>query len=151
MVFLMRKYKSGTQWCLWRWTVTDSEYITRLHLIKTPWWAICLHWINKHDPEPFHHDHPVSFLSLILRGGYTDEVEHEHLHDHCLLQGSAVDRYFSLNNWVHWIPATKYWRHTIRAVQPGTLTLCFMGRKTREWGFHTSTGWVYWKDYYERR
>src|SRR5262245_57492885 len=63
-----RLYRSGTKWCVWRWTDVDSEYITRLHLIKTPWFAICLHWINKPDAEPYLHDHPVSFLSVILRG-----------------------------------------------------------------------------------
>lgn len=116
----------------------DSEYITRLHLVKTPWFAVCLHWIHKPDPEPHLHDHPVSFLSVVLCGGY-DEVRRRqsqyraHMH--------RVRRF----NVVH---ASYYDRHTIVTVKPHTLTLCFMGPKVREWGFHTTTGWVYWKDYY---
>lgn len=135
----MRKYKSGTRWCVWRWATVDSEYITRLHLVKTPWFALCLHWIHKPDPEPYHHDHPVSFLSVILRGGYT-----EHRINH-LYEGDPT------HNWFNFVRATAGDRHTITYVKPHTLTLCFMGPKTREWGFHTNTGWVHWKDYYARK
>jgi hypothetical protein len=135
-----RKYKSGSRWALWRWTEVDSEYIRRLHLIKTPWFAICLHWILKPDPEPYLHDHPVSFLSLILRGGYV-ELRANH--------GAARLRE---RNWVNYIHACPDDQHRIVHVKPNTLTLCFMGPKTREWGFHrTSEGWVNWKMYYEAR
>lgn len=125
-----RKYKSGIGWCVWRWTDVASEYITRLHLVKTPWFAVCLHWLNKPDPELFDHDHPVSFLSIILRGWYTENKNGK----------------MRFHRWFNYISATDY--HTITGVGPNTLTLCFMGPKTREWGFHTNRGWVYWKDYY---
>lgn len=128
----MRKYKSGMEWCFWRWTDVDSEYITRLHIIKTPWFAVCLHWLNKPDPEPFMHDHPVSFLSIILRGGY---IERRNGRLECRI-------------WHNFIRATPDDTHTIVLVQPGTLTLCLMGPKVREWGFHTPGGWVWWKTYY---
>lgn len=131
----MRLYKSGMQWCLWRWTdfAQGGEYITRLHLIKTPWFAVCLHWINKPDPEPYLHDHPVTFLSLILRGGYSENR-------------NGICR---TNNWYNYIRATD--QHRILSVKPGTLTLALMGPKVRDWGFHTEAGWVYWKDYYKSR
>lgn len=127
-----RKYKSGTIWCFWRWTEVDSGYITRLHIIKAPWFAICLHWLNAPDPEPYDHDHPVSFLSIILRGGYTEQRN-----------GRLVKHRF-----FNWVSATRNDYHTIVVIKPRTLTLCLMGPKTREWGFHTDTGWVFWKDYY---
>lgn len=130
-----RAYKSGTLWCFWRWTMVDSEYITRLHVIKTPWWAICIHWINKPDPEPFHHDHPVTFLSIILWGAYS-EIRNGILHHRRLF---------------NFIRATPTDQHTIIGVWPHTITLCFMGPKVREWGFHTPKGWVYWKDYYKEK
>jgi hypothetical protein len=133
MIFSHRKYKSGTVWCFWRWTDVASEYIVRLHLIKTPWFALCLHWFNKPDPEPFHHDHPVSFLSIIINGGYIEERN-----------GKLVNRV-----WANYIRASAEDKHTIKYVIPGTLTLCFMGPKTREWGFHTDFGWKMWKDYYD--
>ena len=132
----MRKYKSGTIWCLWRWTEVDSEYIVRLHVVKTPWFAICIHWIKKPDPEPYLHDHPVTFLSLILSGAYCEQRETP---GKCHCGGHH-------HRWFNFIRATD--KHSIKWVAPGTVTLCFTGPKTREWGFHTDTGWVMWKDYY---
>jgi len=128
----VRKYKTGTRWCFWRWTDVQSEYITRLHIIKTPWFAVCLHWLNKPDPDPYLHDHPVSFLSVILRGAYTEVT----------MSG------FQNNYWFNFVRATD--THRIIAVRPKTLTLCFMGPKTQDWGFFTPEGKVYWKDYYAR-
>lgn len=142
----MRLYKSGTRWCIFRWTITDSEYITRLHVLKTPWFAVCLHWINNPDPEPYLHDHPVSFLSIILRGCYIERV-------------NSTPRYRA-RKWFNWIRASRSAKHTIIAVpNSGALTLCFMGPKTQEWGFHdvalvdgelvpTPGAWTYWKDYH---
>lgn len=138
----MRLYKTGTKWCVWRWTLTDAEYIKRLHVIKTPWFAICLHWILKPDPEPHLHDHPVSFLSLILRGGYCE---------HRAIKGKdgrwIGNPMHKTHRWYNWIRASEGDRHRIVHVFPKTLTICFMGPKTREWGFWTDSGWVYWKDY----
>lgn len=134
-----RKYKSGTGWCFWRWTDVDSEYITRLHLLKTPWFAVCLHWLNKPDPEPWNHDHPVTFLSLILRGWYREERKRRGVLE------------LVRHRWFNYIRATPEDCHTIINMAPRTLTLCFMGPKTREWGFHTATGWIYWKDYYAKQ
>jgi hypothetical protein len=129
----MREYKSGTRWCVWRWTEVPSEYIRRLHLIKCPWFAVCLHWLLKPDPEPYLHDHPVSFLSLILRGWYGE-------------YGPDAPH---LNRWFRWYRATD--RHSIVEVAPGTVTLCFMGPRVREWGYHTPSGWVHWKQYNGRQ
>jgi hypothetical protein len=130
-----RQYKSGSKWALWRWTYTPSGYITRLHLLKTPWFAVCLHWLNGPDPEPDLHDHPVTFLSLVLRGGYRElrrrgtHTFTNYVYRHNVIRATALDC------------------HRIEEVCPGTVTLCFMGPKRREWGFHTPEGWVYWKDY----
>lgn len=157
-MFKLRKYKSGTGWCLWRYTEVDSTYIRRLHVLKTPWFAICLHWLLKPDPEPYNHDHPVTFLSFVLRGWYREER---------VVDGQITVR---SHRWWNFIRATTTDAHTIIAVAPNTLTLCFMGPKTREWGFHKPQhfgvpkeaeyqpmvvssdwlyiNWIFWKDYY---
>lgn len=141
-MFKSRKYRTGTIWCFWRWTEVQSEYIVRLHLIKTPWFAICLHWIKKPDPEPYLHDHPVTFLSIILRGWYRERRGPRYVH------GPTVAWRLQLNRWFNFIRATDL--HTIDGCDPRTLTLCFMGPKVREWGFHTPRGWIYWRDYYAK-
>lgn len=132
---MIRKYKTGSIWAFWRWTEVDTGYITRLHFIKTPWFAIDFHWLHHPDPEPFLHDHPVSFLSIILWGGYDE-----------LRLGRVVRR-----SWFNYIRASLADSHTIMAVRPHTLTLCLMGPKVREWGFHTPHGWIYWRDYYAEK
>lgn len=140
-MFKQRLYKSGSKWAFWRWTFVQADHIVRLHIVKTPWFAVCLHWISKPDPEPDLHDHPVSFLSVILRGWYA-EYFYRLDPPYTCVQG------FQIHRWFNWIPATEDFRHKITFVpKKGCLTLCLMGPKTREWGFHTKDGWVYWKDY----
>ncbi len=139
-----RLYKSGSTWAFFRWTDVDSEYILRLHVVKTPWGAICLHWIRKPDAEPWLHDHPVSFLSIILRGGYTE-----------LRRRGDGPAHHKVNRWFNFVRASAGDRHRIVLTRTNTLTLCLMGPKTREWGFHvwreiSPSGWLYWKDYYAR-
>jgi hypothetical protein len=144
-----RAYKSGSTWALWRWTEVDSQYIVRLHLVKTPWFAVCLHWIKKPDAEPFLHDHPVSFLSIILRGWYrerrvtTYEKKLPNSYSCWTWDGQAVRRWFNL------VRASRWDKHRILDCAPNTLTLALMGPKVQEWGFHTPRRWIWWKDYYK--
>ncbi len=132
-----RKYKSGTGWCFFRWTDVESEYVLRLHIFKTPWCAVCLHWIRKPDAEPYLHDHPVSFLSLILRGKYAE-----------LRQRDSGGPRIVLHRWFNFVRASQYDKHRIIFTRRNTLTLCFMGPKTREWGFHIGHAWLGWRAYY---
>jgi hypothetical protein len=132
-----RKYVSGTRWGFWRWTDVDSEYIVRLHIVKAPFGALCVHWIKKPDPEPYAHDHPVSFLSIILRGSYAEEVEGR----------NRSYPYIIRHDYYNYIPTRK--RHRIIWCSAGgCLTLAVMGPKTNEWGFFTPKGKIPWKTYY---
>lgn len=130
----MREYKSGTRWCLWHWKHVE-DYMSRLHIIQTPLFSICLHHIKREDREPYEHDHPVSFLSFILRGSYMEER----------------DGITEIHYWFNYIRATDH--HAIVKVKPktGCWTLCFMGPRQQEWGFFLPEGKVLWKDYYSGR
>lgn len=136
-----REYKSGSRWALWRWSFVDNEFITRLHVLKTPWFAIALHFIHKPDPEPWLHDHPVSFISFILRGHYTEDRRI------CHFDVGGWDEKRVTRSWFNQFQASEYDQHTIIECDPRTVTLCFMGPKVREWGYHTDKGWVHWKEY----
>jgi len=149
-----RPYRTGSRWAFWRWTVTDSGYLTRLHLVKTPWFAVCLHWIHKPDPEPYLHDHPVSFVSVVLRGWYHEVRSYPVLryHNDKDLSWVSVEQVQRRVSRLNTVRASTDDVHSITAVSPGgCLTLCFMGPKHREWGFHTPTGWIMWKDYYRAK
>jgi hypothetical protein len=50
----------------------DGLYLTRWRIIQTPWGGIYLHRMEGPDPRPTLHDHPWSFLSIVLRGGYIE-------------------------------------------------------------------------------
>jgi hypothetical protein len=111
--------------------------------VKTPWFAVCLHWIKKADPEPYLHDHPVTLVSYVLRGWY---VERRLADKYNTGFHENPDRLVDKKNRIN---GAAWDRHSIIEVAPeGCLTLCFMGPKVREWGFHTPDGWVMWKDYY---
>lgn len=136
---MKRLYRSGSIWAFWRWTDVDSKYITRLHLIKTPWFSVCVHWLNTPDPEPYLHNHPVTFLSLILRGQYSEWRG-------CRASTGRTGYRTVAHRWYNFVRANDF--HRIIDVAPGTVTLAFMGPKVQEWGFRTPHGHVSWKDYY---
>jgi len=134
-----RKYRSGTRWCVWRWTDVRFRgrlYLRRLHLLQTPWFSVMLHWIEGPDPQPDMHDHPVGFVSWVLRGGYVEVVP----------GGANFRRRWSIAR----RSATD--QHRIYRLPWGrTLTLVLAGPVVRGWGFHTPQGWVPWREYEKLR
>ncbi len=130
----------------WRWfdIIPRGEtevYLARLNVLSTPWFGIKLHWINRPDQDRDLHDHPWSFLSILLWGNY-DEVT------------PAVfekdGRWFSAQKTrrIRWFnfkraPAA----HRISRVSRRVVTLVINGPKTRDWGFYTADGWVRWDRY----
>lgn len=58
-----------------RFDIVDPDgglYLTRWRVIQTPWGSLYVHRIARPDWRPVLHDHPWSFVSFILRGGYTE-------------------------------------------------------------------------------
>src|SRR6516225_3836294 len=47
-------------------------YLVRLRIVETPWLACYLHSIRRPDSTRALHNHPWGFVSLLLRGGYTE-------------------------------------------------------------------------------
>lgn len=132
-LFYARRYRSGSKWAFWRWTrvVLDSTlYLLRLHILQTPLGSAMVHWIYHADPQPDTHDHPVWFMSFVLRGWYREQTPN----------GMRMIRWFNI--------VRPQDRHRIDAVSPGgVVTLVFCGRGVRTWGFHTAKGWIPWMDY----
>jgi hypothetical protein len=136
-------YKSGTRWCLWRWTdvvIAGVLYLRRLHLLQTPWFSVMLHWLTP-DPQPDLHDHPVSFLSLLVRGWYDEIIPYTRTGYHC--RHAQFRR-----RWFNFKRATD--RHRIVATSSPCVTLVIAGPVVRSWGFWTSNGWVPWREYEHR-
>lgn len=143
-----RTYRHGSKWSIWRWTDVnpggdETIYLTRLHLIQTPWGSIMLHWINRPDHQPWLHDHPVSFFSIILRGWYYQTRP---------VLGTFYDQTYLCPeriSWWQYLRATD--KHRICHTSPGgCLTLVICGPVTRTWGFWTDSGWIPYKEYYAK-
>lgn len=106
--------------------VIDSDggpYMVRVYVGHWRGWRMYLHRYDAADGERWLHDHPFSGLSLILSGGYVEEV---------LSHLGAESRGWR-RRWFNWIPARKF--HRISSVLPGTWTLFVHGPHRHRWGF----------------
>lgn len=132
------------RWALWRWMTIPCEnglmYLVRLRIIQTPWFGIYLHDIYEPDADRDPHNHPWSFISIVLRGAYverlytdpTSDVFHSRLH--------AYPRWS-----VHKMNRTS--AHRIVECAPGLKTLIIVGPRRANWGFFTKDGYVPWQEY----
>lgn len=104
---------------------TDGNYLTRLRIIQTPWFGIYLHRFDGPDPRPTLHDHPWQFLSVILRGGYTERRLNPHTH--------AVDEAHRVR-WFNRVRAGD--AHSISMLhRTPTWSLMLVGKRVRTWGY----------------
>ena len=137
----------------------DGRTFLRRRGIEHPWLGgILIHWIDGPDPGLDVHDHPWEFVSVVLRGGYTEEAAMTRL----VVDFDRTPRIVRREN--AWTRRTRVWRrwsihrmglddaHRITAAEPGTITLVLRRPKVRTWGFFAPTGWVDWESYdYEAR
>ena len=130
---------------LWhRFNVPDTEnpsedYLRRIYFIECPLFSILLHRLGGPDRSLDMHDHPWSFVSIILRNSYLEMYE---------TWSNRVDARFV--NWVNFKRLTT--PHRIVALEypdRPCWTLLFCGPRSRDWGFHTKRGWVLYTKYDE--
>lgn len=111
----------------------DIDYLRRLRIIQTPWFAVYLHRIGTPDSRPTLHDHPWNFVAFVLRGGYVERRGYDGI-DHRIRRVNlkrAED--------LHWIDALK---------RTPTWTLVLTGRRRREWGYVDPDGtWTHFMDH----
>lgn len=130
----MTKLKStdGVRWAFMKkFDIMDRDeptqvYLRRWRLIQTPWGALYLHRIFLRDTGA-PHDHPFTFWSLILRGGYSEEVLHN------VATQPQRQHYVRKRGSIHRMRLQD--AHSIWEVFPGTWTLVLVGPRRRVWGF----------------
>jgi hypothetical protein len=121
-------------------------YLTRWRIVQTPWFGIYLHRIHLPDSDAHPHDHPWPFVSVVLKGGYDEDlvVGTVPLRDRRYPQFTRASRGFLS---IARRRATDMHR-IYRLYRRPTWTLVLVGRRCRTWGFHTPRhGWVRWTDY----
>lgn len=109
--------------------VGGGPYLERYHIASVFGRRIWLHHFVRDDKERHVHDHPWSAVSLVLCGGYTEELG-EVIADRMVLR----DRTLTAGQ-INVIKSTT--RHRIKTVQPGTWTLMLVSKR------HGSGWWFY--------
>ena len=115
MRMLTFREKIGRPECpyLIRWCINLWLFSIRLH-----------HWISS-DDQRYAHDHPWWFITIVLRGGYTDVTEHS---EEDLPAGSVrIRRALHL--------------HKVRVWPGGCWSILITGRQRRRWGFQVGKKW----------
>lgn len=111
-----------------RWHIAHFKCGQRLYL----------HYFHRGDAETYNHDHPWSFWSLILWGGYWEVTPG--------LFGEDKRRwYFPLS----FLRRPAEWRHRVQLNEGRiAVTLVWTGRKERSWGFWCPRkGFVHWRQH----
>jgi hypothetical protein len=117
----------------------NDPYLDRLRLIQTPLFGIYLHHIHRPDRDRDPHDHPWWFASLVLAGGYTEEVwpdKRDRSRSHFRRRRRWTVRSLGQSA-----------AHMIATVDGPLWTLVLTGPRRSDWGFWTPDGFTGWRDY----
>lgn len=150
-----------------------ERFLTRFYLFRHRRLGVMLHWFERSDEDLELHDHPWSFVSVILWRGY---VEHYEVSQTCAAcQGNGVVRHTAAaiacrrcdatgedyrrvrkRRWpltILWRRAE--WRHRVELVKERpALTLVIRFRERRQWGFWSQgegRRFMPWKGFWEKK
>lgn len=100
-------------------------------MARTPWFSVRLHhWLGSDDLR-WPHDHPYSFLTVVLRGAYDDV---QPASEGAASEGAAAARVDRLRAGSVRFRRAEH-RHSVRLVSETATTLVITGPERREWGF----------------
>jgi hypothetical protein len=112
----------------------NDPLLVRYILIRFKPWGIYLHHLMRSDYDRALHNHPWPFISIILRGSYTE------VHDQTI-NGKIAYKTHTAGS-VLLRPAE--WRHRFVLTKPAW-TLVIVGRRCQRWGFFLPDGWCWWR------
>lgn len=115
-------------------------YLWRLCIFTCPWFSVKLHRIMRADETRDLHDHPWTFLSIVLFGWYREELT--------CRPGERMRPRRKVGGWRRFNFKRAEDLHTITYVSRRPVwTLVFTGPRRRNWGFLTPDGWVDAREY----
>lgn len=135
------------RWALFeRTTILDPadpsrRYLGRLRVIETPWFACFLHRFDHPDSVRHLHDHPWSFVSVVLRGGYDElfATDFDRAVEHADGDPAPIRRWRAGS--AHRIRRGEF--HAISQLERRpTWTLLFVGPRRQDWGFAASGAFI---------
>lgn len=132
------------RWAFWAKMLIPCQngipYLFRLRIIQTPLFGVYLHDIYEPDGDRDSHNHPWSFVSIVLRGSYVERVYSDPEHSDEYVEKTHTR--FS----AHRMGKTE--AHRIIYAAPGLKTLILVGRRdSKGWGFFVDRRYVPWQEY----
>lgn len=119
-------------------------YLVRLTLLTLFGFSLKLHTMVRSDTDRELHDHPWAFISLVLAGGYDEEIP----------AGGYPGRIrFIARNRGHIAYRPALWRHRVILRPDGNggvfpcCTLVFMFPRSRSWGFWRDGKFIPWREF----
>jgi len=125
-----------------------SLYMGRYALFETKYLSARVHHIATEDKDVVMHDHPWWFVSIVLRGAYTEQRPTNI--DPCFYGASKEDSHTTVRFSGSMSFRRPTDRHLIDSVEVDTWTLFIYGPIRQWWGFFTPKGKIYWKDFSDR-
>jgi hypothetical protein len=116
----------------------ENPLIVRWTLFRLPRFGIFLHKFCRSDHDRALHCHPWTFISIILRGGYSEIYQ-------------LPDAIHPCEDWrgpgsILYRPAE--WKHrVVLAAGKASWNLILVGRRRRKWGFWPNGQFCWWRKY----
>lgn len=139
------------------WVLNPKGFFSR-------WLTARVHIIKRGDADRHLHDHPWSYTTIILEGGYTEITHWDttcQMYEWAIKEAKqgGVEFNHEMNKWelrLHYTAGDILCRkagfpHRLE-VAPGekAITCFIMGNYQNKWGFHTPEGKIYWRDYLDK-
>lgn len=145
------QYVSGVNWAFMRWMdIPDTEdrrrvYLRRFIVFKTPLCAWYIHWIYLPDNGRDPHNHPMNFISFILRGSYVEK----RFHTWGTAEKTGIAVYDRVRKRFSFARTTVRDFHLITRIdRTPVVTMIFTGKRQQDWGFLTEhEGYVPQEEY----
>lgn len=121
-----------------------APYMNRWRLFNWDgnWPNVYIHRFLRDDDERATHDHPFTFISIVIRGGY---YELTHGPDWTLLR-KWRGRFSIAYRPARWLHRVELARNEDGTAQEAW-TIVLRGRRFRTWGFMCKHGWVHWRKF----
>lgn len=137
----------------------NKDYLLRHTLlglgVDSNLFSIKFHQILISDEECLH-NHPWPFLSLMLKGSYTEYIQALPWKRRRTWSAPKFSdkNSFPVQHKTFSAPCILFrpasWNHRLQLDKP-VWTLVITGPKIQTWGFFTKWGWVHWKEYREAK
>ena len=124
----------------------SDPLMIRYILFRLPAFGIYIHNMRRSDYDRALHDHPWSFVSLVLKGGYFEH--HDQTIDRSETSewrrpGSVLVR---PAEWRHRFELNReWWTPESKGPEIPSWTLVIVGRRSKPWGFFLENGWCWWR------